>query len=257
LTPNDVVFGRGKPFQSHEGNLRFHQIVQLHKSRYAKSRRHEKTEIAEEIVQLIKSGQSGEAGRFLKKSQSGDGWVEVEDTIAREKVSHALRGKPKIGADIGETKDPESHAKEILEELMKSENSAAADNDERFEARKRRAILDGNASLAQQAKRSKIEHLKELDFLARQNKNPLILLMGENDGATAILSDLGCAGGCGGGHRSQLVASLFSERQLAHEMLLRSYSHDPQSLVANILFPKLDFQYIPSSPGGVIPCFPP
>lgn len=61
------------------------------------SRRHEKTEIAEEIVRFIKTspGPNGQAGRFLKRMEDEECWVPVSDTVARDKVSHALRGKPR------------------------------------------------------------------------------------------------------------------------------------------------------------------
>jgi hypothetical protein len=91
-TKFDVLFGRGKPYQGHSGNIRLHKVVDVYKPRYAQARRHVKTEIAEEIVQFIKGG-GEKAGRFLKRTEGEDAWVQVSDTIARDKVSHALRGK--------------------------------------------------------------------------------------------------------------------------------------------------------------------
>jgi hypothetical protein len=88
----DVLFGRGKPYQGHSGNIRLHKVVDVYKPRYSQARRHVKTEIAEEIVQFIKGG-GEKSGRFLKRTEGEDAWVEVSDTIARDKVSHALRGK--------------------------------------------------------------------------------------------------------------------------------------------------------------------
>jgi hypothetical protein len=94
---SDVLFGRGKPFQSHPGNLHLHEIVNQTKERYLKSRRLDKLAIAKEIVQEIKSGgKEGTPGRFLKRAE-GDicCWTEVSDDVAREKVSHALRDRPR------------------------------------------------------------------------------------------------------------------------------------------------------------------
>jgi hypothetical protein len=91
----DVLFGRGKPFQSHPGNVYLHKIVNMHKDRYLKSRRYDKLAIAEEIVSEIKEGSNGTPGRFLKRAEGEDHWVEVSSEVAREKVSHALRGKPR------------------------------------------------------------------------------------------------------------------------------------------------------------------
>ena len=84
----DVVCGRGKPFQQHQGNQRLHKLVALYVERYSGAARHKKTEIASEIVQVIKM-----TGRFLKRSSKDEtSWIKVSDEIAREKVSHALRG---------------------------------------------------------------------------------------------------------------------------------------------------------------------
>jgi hypothetical protein len=90
----DVLFGRGKPYQSHFGNIRLHKFVKRQKERYTTARRHEKLTIATEVVRSIKfAGQ--EPARFLKRSTEGDYWVEVSDFVARQKVGHALRGKPR------------------------------------------------------------------------------------------------------------------------------------------------------------------
>jgi hypothetical protein len=90
----DVLFGRGKPYQSHFGNVRLHKFVKRQKERYTTARRHEKLTIATEVVRSLKfAGQ--EPARFLKRSTEGDYWVEVSDFVARQKVGHALRGKPR------------------------------------------------------------------------------------------------------------------------------------------------------------------
>lgn len=104
-TKFDVLFGRGKPYQGHSGNIRLHKVVDVYKPRYSQARRHVKTEIAEEIVQFIKGG-GEKAGRFLKRTDGEDAWVEVSDTIARDKVSHALRGKSRHSELATESPEP-------------------------------------------------------------------------------------------------------------------------------------------------------
>eukprot|EP00529_Nitzschia_sp_RCC80_P002155 CAMPEP_0113513436 /NCGR_PEP_ID=MMETSP0014_2-20120614/39863_1 /TAXON_ID=2857 /ORGANISM="Nitzschia sp." /LENGTH=555 /DNA_ID=CAMNT_0000409843 /DNA_START=131 /DNA_END=1798 /DNA_ORIENTATION=- /assembly_acc=CAM_ASM_000159 len=153
-TQYDVLLGRGRPFQSWNGNKRLHTVVDMYKPRYTNAKRHEKTEMAEEIVMFIKSTgkeKVGRCGRFLRRvtleevrkqraaaaaaaaaagggggaptaatayiegydkhiafltdtsvvtSVGGGGWVEVSDLIARDKVSHALRGKAQETATI-------------------------------------------------------------------------------------------------------------------------------------------------------------
>jgi hypothetical protein len=93
-TPFDVLFGRGKPYQGHEGNIRLRKVVVLYKVRYSHARCHKKFEIAEEIVQFVKNGDA-KAGRFLKRVAGDGSWAEVRDSIARDKVSHLLGGKPR------------------------------------------------------------------------------------------------------------------------------------------------------------------
>ncbi|KAL3936225.1 MAG: hypothetical protein SGBAC_008409 [Bacillariaceae sp.] len=92
-TEYDVLFGRGKPFQDHPGNLRLHSIVNVYKANYTQARRHEKTSIAEDVVKIIKND-GKHAGRFLK--QVDGKWEAVSDMDARAKVSHALRGKSRV-----------------------------------------------------------------------------------------------------------------------------------------------------------------
>ena len=93
-TQMDVLFGRGKPYQTHPGNLRLHSVVKRHKDRYTNARRHEKLAIATEVVNLIKNGGLKPA-RFLKLASGGSYWVEQTTKRAIEKVGHALRGKPR------------------------------------------------------------------------------------------------------------------------------------------------------------------
>ncbi|CAJ1931123.1 unnamed protein product [Cylindrotheca closterium] len=92
-TEYDVLFGRGKPFQDHPGNLRLHSIVNVYKPNYTQARRHEKTAIAEDVVKIIKND-GKHVGRFLK--QVDGKWEGVSDIEARAKVSHALRGKSRV-----------------------------------------------------------------------------------------------------------------------------------------------------------------
>jgi hypothetical protein len=81
--------------------MRLHTIVNLHKERYLSSRRYDKLAIADDIVRDIKSGRRGEPGRFMKRANGEEYWIEVGDDVAREKVSHALRGKPRKKTDEG------------------------------------------------------------------------------------------------------------------------------------------------------------
>lgn len=78
----DILFGRGKTAREHTGNLRATHLVSMWQKKYDESSRFEKTAIAEKLVVIIKDS----GGKFLKSEESG--WVEVEDDMAREKISH-------------------------------------------------------------------------------------------------------------------------------------------------------------------------
>ncbi|KAG7357390.1 hypothetical protein IV203_002078 [Nitzschia inconspicua] len=94
-TDQDVLFGRGRPYQSHPGNVNLHRLVALHKDRYERSRRFDKLAIADQIVYEIKSGGGKTPGRFLRRVEGKDYWEEAPDDVSREKVAHALRGQIK------------------------------------------------------------------------------------------------------------------------------------------------------------------
>ena len=87
--PNDVLLGRGRPFQQYTGNQRFNRIIDVHRERYQKiGDRFEKTCLSMDVVKLVQDS----GGRFLQRAQSG--WERVTDFVAREKVSHSFRTKP-------------------------------------------------------------------------------------------------------------------------------------------------------------------
>jgi hypothetical protein len=152
-TQHDVLFGRGKPYQGHEGNQRLHKVVNLYKARYSQARRHEKTEIAEEIVQFIKTGGT-KAGRFLKRVEGEECWVEVGDSIARDKVSHALRGKPRKD-DVSSSK-----SQSVMDELGATKRSLGKSSQS---PAKRRKLVDVTAS--------------QLELLAAQRHNSMVAPM--------------------------------------------------------------------------------
>ncbi|KAL3940972.1 MAG: hypothetical protein SGBAC_004580 [Bacillariaceae sp.] len=81
----DVILGKGCPFQNHPGNKRVRELVDCFAKRYDKAERGDKKEIAQEIVDAIK--QSG--GYFLK--QDGKQWIRVDNKVARKKVSATFR----------------------------------------------------------------------------------------------------------------------------------------------------------------------
>jgi len=85
----DILLGRGKPFQNHVGNQRMLRLVDKYRERYFKSERKEKHDIVEEVMGII----SGSGGRFLRRVDYENYWIEVSHTIAYRKVGHAFRSK--------------------------------------------------------------------------------------------------------------------------------------------------------------------
>lgn len=85
----DVLLGRGVPYVNHPGNKHLHELVGSSYDEYNKSIFESKTRMAEEIVVLIQNY----GGRFLKRDEESDMWVEVSNLEARNKVSHSFRRK--------------------------------------------------------------------------------------------------------------------------------------------------------------------
>lgn len=86
-TNRDVLLGKGRPIQFFSGNRRLALLIDDYLDQYHnKSSKAEKTALAAAIVQKVKNEKKA---RFLSK-ESGI-WMEVSDTLAREKVKHMLR----------------------------------------------------------------------------------------------------------------------------------------------------------------------
>lgn len=85
--PDDILFGRGRRYDSHPGNLRLRALVDANVTRYNKTQsRSAKTRIAKTVLdQVTKSG------RFLKYDEEKTAWVEVNRSSSRIKVSQAFR----------------------------------------------------------------------------------------------------------------------------------------------------------------------
>jgi len=85
--PDDVLLGRGGATNAHSGNVRFRRIIAQHQQEYLKARKREKVGIARRIVGIVQSN----GGRFLKRTDNAQNWVQVTDKRAQEKASQALR----------------------------------------------------------------------------------------------------------------------------------------------------------------------
>ena len=84
----DVLLGRGRHPQEHQGNVYLTNLVEDQKEVYKASRKNEKKPYHILLVKTIQEN----GGRFLKRSSEfGGGWVEVDDDVARGKVRNKFR----------------------------------------------------------------------------------------------------------------------------------------------------------------------
>ena len=85
---NDILLGRGRGSHQHHGNIWFRRLIKDRRPSYEAASVSGKTQMAHDIVELVRKN----SGLFLKKNKIGTtGWVEVSDSVARLKVSHAFR----------------------------------------------------------------------------------------------------------------------------------------------------------------------
>jgi hypothetical protein len=102
----DILFGRGKSIREHPGNVRFGLIVGSFFDRYEEfGCRGEKKDFAQAAVLKIKSM----GCRFLK--QEAGVWQEVDDDLARDKVSYTLRSHRSMKAEEREKEKANEHKK--------------------------------------------------------------------------------------------------------------------------------------------------
>ena len=90
--PQDILFGRGKSIQNRPSNVWFRNVLDSYRNRYDDADKVEKTKVAWEIVRYVKTHKNA---RFLKRSDDCVSWVEVDDILARGKVSHSFRTQRK------------------------------------------------------------------------------------------------------------------------------------------------------------------
>lgn len=89
-TSNDVLCGRGKRVNAHIGNVHFRDIVRKHKLRYLATSKVEKSQIAGDVVNEIRT--LVPPGRFLKADTKCPSlWSDIGDDKAKKKAGQALR----------------------------------------------------------------------------------------------------------------------------------------------------------------------
>ncbi len=126
VSHQDVLFGRGGQTNRHIGNLRYRDIIALHRADYVRASKVEKPNVARRIVKAIRTGKN--PGRFLRKGDDGK-WQEVSDKEASWKASQALREKTrwssmkqqKAAQEIAEgSQKANEHAEKMVKKASKS-----------------------------------------------------------------------------------------------------------------------------------------
>jgi len=100
----DILLGRGRRAQNHNGNVHFREIVETFRQRYeAIPSKGGKTELIREVVDFIYDNGS----RFIKQDSFGR-WIPVGREVARDKVSHSFRNKKRLSLTKSKKKEPAS-----------------------------------------------------------------------------------------------------------------------------------------------------
>eukprot|EP00980_Cylindrotheca_fusiformis_P010966 scaffold2512_cov120-Cylindrotheca_fusiformis.AAC.7 len=101
IDDRDILFGRGKRFQDHDGNKRMREIVEKYKEEYHLLNRRHKRSLVEKVYREIVEG----GARFLTKlaTTTEDCFVLVDGEVALQKVNNTLRSK-KRSIKIGPVK---------------------------------------------------------------------------------------------------------------------------------------------------------
>ena len=117
--PNDVLVGRGRPYQDYSGNQRWIRIIEDHLEMYHKHiDRFAKTCLSMDIVKQVQDY----GGRFIERTKSGGAWCEIDDVMAREKTVVAFRSRVnKVdGMGVNKPKKQKKHLQESSSTVRKN-----------------------------------------------------------------------------------------------------------------------------------------
>eukprot|EP00980_Cylindrotheca_fusiformis_P019830 scaffold6966_cov112-Cylindrotheca_fusiformis.AAC.8 len=122
-TPQDVLLGRGRPFQEFPGNMALNDALDANRKAYqqATSRR-DKTNLSQKILTEIQK----KGGRFLMQQQqsSGEHWIVVKDLKAREKIAHGFRMPRKQAREEIQQQQQQQLANKTTREVQGAMNNA-------------------------------------------------------------------------------------------------------------------------------------
>jgi len=142
VSHQDVLFGRGGQTNRHIGNLRYRDIIALHRADYVRASKVEKPNVARRIVKAIRTGKN--PGRFLRKGDDGK-WQEVSDKEASWKASQALREKTRWSSmkkqkAAQEIADGSQKANEYAEKMVEKATKAVEKTTKKRKAKEEKAL---------------------------------------------------------------------------------------------------------------------
>ena len=89
--PDDVLIGKGRPYQNFCGNKRFGAMIDSNLDLYHKGGidRFAKMCLTMDIVKQVQAY----GGRFLERTKDGEAWRVIDDVVAREKTAVGFRSR--------------------------------------------------------------------------------------------------------------------------------------------------------------------
>ncbi|GFH48035.1 hypothetical protein CTEN210_04511 [Chaetoceros tenuissimus] len=131
INENDVLCGKGGAVISNQGNISFQKYVKEKNKAYQSAKTtKDKERIANEIKDTIQN--KTPSGRFLKKSENGDGYIAIDDENTKKKIQNALRDCKKSD------KNKKEKAKASVKQLKRSTSAMQADQPGGTEEKKKK-----------------------------------------------------------------------------------------------------------------------
>ncbi len=80
-----LIFQSLFTYVGHFGNMRYQSVLDYYQDAYERAIKFQKRNISQRILEMV----AEYGGRFLR--QEGAGWIQVNESVARDKVAHAFR----------------------------------------------------------------------------------------------------------------------------------------------------------------------
>jgi len=117
--PNDVLSGRGRGINKHEGNQRWRDLISSNRPTYIETPRNQRPYITESIVKAVRA--LTPPGRFLAKDPNSGVWYEIGEEKANEKTAQAMRDSKKTSNS--KEREPQQQQEEIVVPVVVSKST--------------------------------------------------------------------------------------------------------------------------------------